>query len=453
MLGSGNLGLISLMEEPRRLTLEEIDERHPRLIPALRAHPHVGWVLVRSAERGPVVLGAAGAHYLADGIVEGEDPLARFAPNAPRHLLRTDGFAHVADIMVGSFYDPDLEEGCAFEELISFHGGIGGPQTRPFILYPVGFPLPDEDIVGAEQVHSVLSGWRHMLQGGERAGAGVEAPRMNLVWSVIVIVAVAALAVTAMLLVRRKRARRGAASPTATGPPASSECWRPGSRCCSGSSSSSPSRATTSRESGAETEALVLSQQVETAQFLPAPVAAKLTGELVCYGRSVIHIEWPRAESGDQGDAINPWGVTLFRTFKTFQPKTPSEEAAYGKWIDQTSDREAARIDRIHGAVGVIPTPLWLVLLLISGVVFVFMLFFADRAEGAVTQAVMMGSVAIVVASMLLLIAFLDSPFQEGVGGVRPVAMERTLRIIDQALQAVGGTVQLPCDTSGNPRP
>ena len=171
VLGSGNLGLISLMEEPRRLTLEEIDERHPRLIPALRAHPHVGWLLVRSSERGPVALGAAGAHYLAEGAVEGEDPLAPFAPNAPRHLLRTDGFAHVADIMVGSFYDPDLEEGCAFEELISFHGGIGGPQTRAFILHPVGLPLPDEDIVGAEQVHGVLSGWRQLLQGGERAGA------------------------------------------------------------------------------------------------------------------------------------------------------------------------------------------------------------------------------------------------------------------------------------------
>ena len=166
MLGSGNLGLISLMEEPRRLTLEEIDERHPQLIPALRAHPHVGWLLVRSSERGPVVLGSAGAHYLAEGAVEGEDPLATFAPNAPRHLLRTDGFAHVADIMVGSFYDPDLEEGCAFEELISFHGGIGGPQTRAFILHPVGLPLPDEPIVGAAEVHAVLSGWRKRLQGG-----------------------------------------------------------------------------------------------------------------------------------------------------------------------------------------------------------------------------------------------------------------------------------------------
>ena len=139
------------MEEPRRLTLEELDERHPRLIPTLRAHPHVGWLLVRSSERGPVALGPAGAHYLADGTVEGEDPLASFSPNAPRHLLRTDGFAHVADIMVGSFYEPDLEEGCAFEELISFHGGLGGPQTRAFILHPVELPLPDDAIVGAEQ--------------------------------------------------------------------------------------------------------------------------------------------------------------------------------------------------------------------------------------------------------------------------------------------------------------
>jgi len=177
VLGSGNLGLISLMEESRRLTLEEINERHPRLIPALREHPHVGWLLVRSSQRGAVALGSAGAHYLAEGTVEGEDPLAAFAPNAPRHLLRTDGFAHVADIMVGSFYDPDLEEGCAFEELISFHGGIGGPQTQPFILHPAELPVPAEDIVGAEQVHGVLVGWRQLLQHGEAAGANATASR------------------------------------------------------------------------------------------------------------------------------------------------------------------------------------------------------------------------------------------------------------------------------------
>jgi uncharacterized membrane protein YvlD (DUF360 family) len=165
VLGSGNLGLVYLMEEPRRLTLEELNERHPELIPALRSHPHVGWLLVRSEEHGPVALGADGVHYLADGRVEGDDPLAHFSPNAPRHLLRTDGFAHVADIMVGSFYDPELDEGCAFEELISFHGGIGGPQTRPFILHPVGLPVPGGEIVGAAAVHEVLLGWRKQLNG------------------------------------------------------------------------------------------------------------------------------------------------------------------------------------------------------------------------------------------------------------------------------------------------
>ena len=95
-----------------------------------------------------------------------EDPLAPFAPNAARHLLRTDGFPHVADLMVGAFYDPVLGESCAFEELISFHGGMGGPQTRPFILYPASLPLPDEPIVGAAAVHGLLRGWRQQLQGG-----------------------------------------------------------------------------------------------------------------------------------------------------------------------------------------------------------------------------------------------------------------------------------------------
>jgi hypothetical protein len=92
-------------------------------------------------------------------------------------LLRTDGFEHVADIMVNSFYDAELEQGCAFEELISFHGGMGGPQTRPFLLHPEELPVPAEPIVGAAQVHAVLSGWRRMLQADvARQEASLTAP-------------------------------------------------------------------------------------------------------------------------------------------------------------------------------------------------------------------------------------------------------------------------------------
>jgi hypothetical protein len=175
VLGSGNLGLVYLMDERRRLTLEEIAERHPRLLDALRTHPHVGWLLVRSSEHGAVVLGGDGARYLEEDRVEGADPLAPFPPTAARHLLRTDGFEHVADIMVGSFYDPELGDACAFEELISFHGGLGGPQTQPFILHPAALPAPVEPIVGAEHVHKVLMGWRGLL-GGKAEASPAPAP-------------------------------------------------------------------------------------------------------------------------------------------------------------------------------------------------------------------------------------------------------------------------------------
>jgi hypothetical protein len=174
VLGSGNLGLVYLMEERHRLTREELDERHPELLTRLREHPHVGWLLVRSAADGPVVLGGRGAHYLASGLVDGEDPLAPFSPNAPTHLARTDGFAHAPDILVGSFYDPDLDEACAFEELIAFHGGMGGFQTQAFILYPARFELSAGPIVGAASVHELLAGWRHALQGDSRGLTSVD---------------------------------------------------------------------------------------------------------------------------------------------------------------------------------------------------------------------------------------------------------------------------------------
>ena len=171
VLGSGNLGLVYLMEKDGRMTREELEARHPQLLPALSSHPHIGWVLVKSGEHGAVVLGGGGARYLEEDRVEGDDPLAGFHATAAQHLLRTHGFAHAPDLLVGSFYDPALDEGCAFEELISFHGGLGGSQTQAFLLYPAQLPAPDQPLVGAETLHRVLVGWRRLLEGGHGSPA------------------------------------------------------------------------------------------------------------------------------------------------------------------------------------------------------------------------------------------------------------------------------------------
>jgi Protein of unknown function (DUF4239) len=207
-----------------------------------------------------------------------------------------------------------------------------------------------------------------------------------------------------------------------------------------------------SARAGAEEEAAIVAQQIETAQLLPPDVSPQLTVELACYARSVAGVQWERMEAGTLGEELNPWGVALFKTIETVEPETAAEQAAYGKWLDQTSDRQQARSDRIHGAAGVIPTPLWFVLFSTSGVIFVYMLFFADSGERAVVQALLMGTVVSVIVTMLILLQFLDDPFHGGVGTLQPVAMERTLVIIDEEMEVAGIDETLPCDARGNPR-
>jgi hypothetical protein len=202
---------------------------------------------------------------------------------------------------------------------------------------------------------------------------------------------------------------------------------------------------------GGETEALTVIQQFETAEFLPSAAHDRLTGELVCYGRSVVRQEWPQMEDGRGGDTINPWAVALFRSLKLTNPTSDSEGSAFDKWLDQTSDREEGRRDRLHGAEGIIPSSIWLVLFLIAGVVFAYMLFFADSGEGAGSQAMLMGSATTVIVLTLLAINALDNPYRRGVGQITPVAMERTLRILDSARATLNDRAPLPCDARGAP--
>lgn len=203
---------------------------------------------------------------------------------------------------------------------------------------------------------------------------------------------------------------------------------------------------------GAEDEAVVLAQQIETAQLFPEEDRARLSGELICYGRSVAGEEWEAMEEERLGDAApNQWADELLLTLQRVDSESPSEQSAFDRWLDQRTERERARNDRIHGASGVIPLPLWIVLFFLSAALLAYMLLFADSTERRLTQAVMMGTVAALVSSLLLLVGFLDDPFHDGPGGLQPTAMQRTLRIIDDELVAFELEVHPPCDAQGNP--
>ena len=159
VLASGGLGLISLPERGHRLSVEEIESLHPRLLDTLKSHPGIGFVMVRADEGGAVVLGPNGSRRLRDDRVTGQDPLRDFGPNAAEHLRRTDGFEHCPDILVNCVYDADANEVAPFEEFMGSHGGLGGWQSHPFAIVPASWGAPEQPIVGARAMHETIRSW------------------------------------------------------------------------------------------------------------------------------------------------------------------------------------------------------------------------------------------------------------------------------------------------------
>jgi len=272
---------------------------------------------------------------------------------------------------------------------------------------------------------------------------------MNLAIAIAIVLAIDAIAVTAMLLVRRRAPEGsfftdGDRASGVFGVLATGFAIFAGFVLFLSFTTYDQSRA------GAEEEALVVAQQFETAQLLPATTRDRLAGELVCYARSVVEQEWPRMEDGEIGNSLNPWGVRLFETIRDAEATTFRQQTAYAKWLDQTSDREAARQDRIHGASGITPLTVWLVLLISAVIVFAYMLFFADPAEMKRSQAMLIGSATTIVVVTLLVIFALDNPYRPGLASIQPTAMERTQEILVAARAAVSDESPIPCDGAGN---
>jgi uncharacterized membrane protein YvlD (DUF360 family) len=176
---SGHVAMVSFTEHPGRVTLETIESRYPDLLPELVDHPGVGFILVRTADAGPIVLGRRGIHHLATSIITGEDPLAGYGKHAADLIRRTDRFAHCPDLLINSRYDQATDEASPFEPHVGSHGGLGGPQQHGLLTYPRTWAPPGE-IIGAEHLHRVLRGWLtdlgHPEPTGEGAAVGEQSP-------------------------------------------------------------------------------------------------------------------------------------------------------------------------------------------------------------------------------------------------------------------------------------
>lgn len=156
VLASGNLAMIYLTQWSQRLTYEELNKYFPDLIQGIINNEYVGFILVKSQEHGDLAIGKNGTYFLDSGEIEGENPLEGFGDNIVMHLKRTSSFEHTPDILVNSFYDEEADEVCAFEELVGSHGGAGGDQSKPFILYPSSWNVSDDEIIGAENIYKLL---------------------------------------------------------------------------------------------------------------------------------------------------------------------------------------------------------------------------------------------------------------------------------------------------------
>jgi uncharacterized membrane protein YvlD (DUF360 family) len=170
---SGNLANIYFTEVRERLSLEGIARMHPELLPGLVRHEGIGFIMVRSEEHGALVISHEGVRNLDTDEVEGEDPLRWYSEHTPDNLRELDSYAHIGDVFVISMYDPSTEEVAPFEHQVGSHGGLGGMQTKAFVMYPAAFATEDKtvDLVGAPAVNHKMHEWmnraREMYAAGE----------------------------------------------------------------------------------------------------------------------------------------------------------------------------------------------------------------------------------------------------------------------------------------------
>jgi hypothetical protein len=199
-------------------------------------------------------------------------------------------------------------------------------------------------------------------------------------------------------------------------------------------------------------EASAVRRLFKEGDLLPPHARVQMQSTLLCYARGVIALDWPAMESGSSSTVVDDSAALLDDQLAVVHQSGSRGPAIDAIFADATQ-RDDARADRVNDGKTEIPGPVWIVLVLGALSVLCYVILFADPAERFISQAVMVGSITIVIVGGLLLIYFLSHPFHDAMGSIRPSAMERTLHEL-QTDPAFSRERTLPttCDAEGRPQ-
>jgi hypothetical protein len=165
----------------------------------------------------------------------------------------------------------------------------------------------------------------------------------------------------------------------------------------------------------------------------------------------VINDEWRTMRQGRASELVQRWVTRLEDDSRSVTISSTKQSVAYAHWFDSYGERLEGRRGRLAEASPFVPPLLWVVLILAGVLVLVYQCLFADPDEPLFVQTLMIGAVAAIVASGLLTVRFLDRPYDNVSGSIKPSAMSRSLSIIERDWMRFHARSAIPCDEQGTP--
>jgi Protein of unknown function (DUF4239) len=198
-------------------------------------------------------------------------------------------------------------------------------------------------------------------------------------------------------------------------------------------------------------EATEIEHLFETADLFRAEVRDDLHGTAICYARAVIADEWPKMKHAGRSRLVDHWALALERAVEGADFANPRENQAYSDAAELDRTRQESREERLIEAEPFVPPLLWVALITGGTMLLAYMCSFANRSIRAPLQLILVSAVAMIGTLNLCVVRFLDTPYEDVAGSIKPTRMERSLATMESILAARFPDVRPPCNDAGKP--